>query len=111
MPPSSRPSPDRHRPRVRELGDRAGGATGEALEEALNELYAALIALEAARTRARRELERAMAEALHPGGGERLHEQALTMRRLDRDVASLRAVLADLRALPAACATPRRSIR
>ena len=81
-------------------------STPAQVERALNDVYAAVIALEATRTRARRQLDRAMAEALHPGGAERLGEQALTVRRLDRDIESLRAVLADLRALPVEPAEP-----
>jgi hypothetical protein len=113
---SPHPSVQPHLARVRELGERAGGPTGDEVEGALNDVYAAVIALEVTRTRARRQLDRAMAEALHPGGAERLGEQALTVRRLDRDIESLRTVLADLRALPVEPAgppdaTPRRPVR
>ena len=91
-------------------------STPAQVERALNDVYAEVIALEARRTRARRKLERAMAEALHPGGAARLGEQAVTVRQLDREIESLRAVLADLRALPVdptgpRDATPRRPVR
>jgi hypothetical protein len=97
---------EHHRARARELWGRPGGPTGVEVEGALNDVYAALIALEAMRTRARRRLEDSLAGALDPGGGERLRDDALTVRRLDRDIESLRGVLADLRALPVAPAGP-----
>jgi hypothetical protein len=116
MSPLSHPSLDQHQARMRELRGRPGGPTGSEVEGALNDVYAAVIALEALRTRARRELEAATARALEPAGGERLRDHALTVRRLDADIESLRGVLADLRALPVepaipAGATARRQVR
>jgi hypothetical protein len=116
MSPSSTPSLDQHQARARELRDRPGGPTGGEVERALNDVYAAVLALEALRTRARRELEAATARALEPDGGERLRDHALTVRRLDQDIGTLRGVLAALRALPVEPAvligeTPRRQVR
>jgi hypothetical protein len=89
------------------------------VERALNDVYAEVIGLEVTRTRVRRRMLQHLVD-----DPDAAHEDALALEGLDAAIGALRAVLADLRALPvppaqpggqrapeSESATPRRTVR
>jgi hypothetical protein len=110
---------DRLRARARELRERPGGPSGGEVERALNDVYAEVIGLEVTRTRIRRRMLEHLVD-----DPEAAHEDGLALEGLDTAIGALRAVLAELRALPVPpvqpgarpehereSATPRRNVR
>jgi hypothetical protein len=110
---------DRLRAHARELRERPGGPSGGEVERALNDVYAEVIGLEVTRTRVRRRMLQHLVD-----DPDAAHEDALALEGLDTAIGALRAVLADLRALPvppaqpggrrapeSESATPRRTVR
>lgn len=86
---------DRLRAHARELRERPGGPSGREVERALNDVYAEVIGLEVTRTRTRRRMLANLVDA-----PEAAHEDAIALEGLDTAISALRAVLAELRALP-----------
>ena len=102
MPPSaSATTLDRFRAQLRDLQERPEGPSGRDVERMLNDVYAEVIGLEVIRTRTRRRLLAHLADDAHAA-----HEDAVELDGLDAAIDALRAMLADLRALPVGPSPP-----